>query len=75
MPKKMAVVLVLALSLTVPQVALALHPELSGPEKVELNHKTCQKIMHLGNKYKVQGLFSQDFVQGKGEHSYWPYTS
>ena len=45
--------------------AFALHPELSVPEKVEAKHKACQEIMRLGNKYKIEGLFSKDFEDGK----------
>ena len=65
--KKMVVLLALMLSLAVPQLALALHPELSVPEKVELKHKACQEIMRLGNKYKVEGLFSKEFQEGNAE--------
>ena len=67
MHRKMVVLLALALSLMVPQFALALHPELAVPEKVELKHKACQEIMRLGNKYQVEGLFSKDFAEGKVE--------
>ncbi|HBG06199.1 MAG: hypothetical protein A2075_02390 [Geobacteraceae bacterium GWC2_58_44] len=67
MRKKMVVSLALMLSLMVPQLALALHPELSVPEKVELKHKACQEIMRLGIKYKVEGLFSKDFEEGKAD--------
>ena len=63
--KKMVVYLAFALSLMVPQFALALHPELAVPEKVEFKHKACQEIMRLGNKYQVEGLFSKDFEEGK----------
>ena len=49
--------------------AFALHPELSVPEKVEAKHKACQEIMRLGNKYKVEGLFSKDFEEGKNQCS------
>lgn len=65
MRKKMVVYLAFALSLMVPQFALALHPELAVPEKVEFKHKACQEIMRLGNKYQVEGLFSKDFEEGK----------
>lgn len=65
MRKKMVVYLAFALSLVVPQFALALHPELAVPEKVEFKHKACQEIMRLGNKYQVEGLFSKDFEEGK----------
>ena len=65
MRKKMVVYLAFALSLMVPQFALALHPELAVPEKVEFKHKACQEIVRLGNKYQVEGLFSKDFEEGK----------
>lgn len=65
MRKKMLVCLALAFSLMAPQFAFALHPELSIPEKVENKHKACQEIMRLGNKYKVEGLFSKEFEEGK----------
>lgn len=45
--------------------AMALHPDLVIPEKVEVKHKACQEIMRLGNKYKVEGLFSKEFEDGK----------
>ena len=44
--------------------AFALHPDLVIPEKVEVKHKACQEIMRLGNKYKVEGLFSKEFEAG-----------
>jgi len=44
--------------------AFALHPEHAIPEKVEVRHKACQDIMRLGNKYKVEGLFSKEFEAG-----------
>ncbi|MBI1921740.1 MAG: carbohydrate porin [Geobacter sp.] len=65
MLKKKLAGLTLALSLMAPQFALALHPDLVIPEKVEAKHKACQEIMRLGNKYKVEGLFSKDFEEGK----------
>lgn len=49
--------------------AFALHPELQVPEKVEAKHKACQEIMRLGNKYKVEGLFSKEFEEGKSSCS------
>jgi len=55
----------LMLCMLVPQLVFALHPELVVPEQVELKHKACQEIMRLGNKYKVEGLFSKDFEEGK----------
>lgn len=69
MRNKMVVLLALMGSLLVPQMALALHPELSVPERVEHKHKACQEIMRLANKYKVEGLFSKDFEEGKTECS------
>jgi len=61
--------LALVVSLMVPQLALALHPELSVPGRVEAKHRACQEIMRLGNKYQVEGIFSKDFVEGKAECS------
>jgi hypothetical protein len=49
--------------------AFALHPDLHVPEQVEVKHKACQEIMRLGNKYKVEGLFSKDFEEGKAQCS------
>uniref|UniRef100_C6E7C7 Carbohydrate-selective porin OprB n=1 Tax=Geobacter sp. (strain M21) TaxID=443144 RepID=C6E7C7_GEOSM len=45
--------------------AFALHPELVVPERVELKHKACQEIVRLGAKYKVEGLFTPEFLEGK----------
>lgn len=67
MRKKMVVLLALMFSLVVPQMALALHPELAVPERVEHKHKACQEIVRLGNKYKVEGIFSPEFLEGKAE--------
>ena len=67
MRNKMVVLLALMFSLVVPQLALALHPELAVPERVEHKHKACQEITRLGNKYKVEGIFSQEFQEGKAE--------
>jgi len=47
--------------------AFALHPELVLPESVSVRHKACQEIMRLGNKYKVEGIFSEDFEAGRAE--------
>ncbi len=59
----------LALSLMAPQFALALHPELVFPEKVEVKHKACQEIIRLGNKYKAEGLFTKEFEEGNASCS------
>ena len=69
MRNKIVLSLALMLSLMVPQMALALHPDLSVPEKVQVKHTACQEIMRLGNKYKVEGIFSEDFQAGKAECS------
>lgn len=69
MRNKIVVSLALMLSLMVPQMALALHPELSVPEKVQVKHTACQEIMRLGNKYKVEGIFSEEFKAGNAECS------
>lgn len=45
--------------------AFALNPELAMPEKISVQHKACQEITRLANKYKVEGLFSKDFEEGK----------
>lgn len=37
------------------------------PEKVNVSHKACQEIIRLANKYKVEGIFSEDFKAGKTE--------
>ncbi|MGB9081982.1 MAG: carbohydrate porin [Desulfuromonadaceae bacterium] len=39
------------------------------PEKISVKHKACQKLIRLGNKYKVEGIFSEDFKAGKAECS------
>lgn len=65
MSKKILMCLVMTMALMAPQFASAARPELSLPEKVEVRHKACQEIMRLGNKYKVEGLFSKDFEDGK----------
>lgn len=66
--KKLSVVsLILFGSLFLPSAgAFAMHPELAPiPEKVEVKHKACQDILRLANKYRVEGLFSKDFAEGK----------
>jgi hypothetical protein len=46
--------------------AFALHPEpVQIPETVDVRHRACQDISRLANKYKVEGLFSKDFEEGK----------
>lgn len=45
--------------------ALALHPELKIPEKVDVRHRACQEILRLAQKYQVDGVFDKDFEQGK----------
>ena len=44
--------------------ALAMHPDISIPEKVGNKHKACQEIMRMGEKYQADGLFSKEFSEG-----------
>ena len=39
------------------------------PEKISVKHKACQKLIRLGNKYKVEGIFSEEFKAGKADCS------
>jgi carbohydrate-selective porin (OprB family) len=45
--------------------AFALHPELVLPEKVASSHKACQEVIRLGKKYRVEGLFAKEFLDGQ----------
>jgi high affinity Mn2+ porin len=63
--KKVVGSMFLVVSLMSPQFVFALHPELVIPDKAEVKHKACQEMMKLGNKYKVEGVFSEDFLAGK----------
>ena len=47
--------------------ALALHPDLAMPETVEASHKACQELLRLGKKYRVEGLFTKEFEDGKSK--------
>lgn len=69
MRSKMMVCLALVFSLAVPQLALALHPNLAIPAQVGVKHGACQEIIRLGTKYQVEGLFPQEFQEGKTECS------
>ncbi len=62
---KATLALILLLSLILPCTAVALHPDLVIPEKVEVKHKACQELLRIGRKYQVEGLFPKDFEAGK----------
>jgi high affinity Mn2+ porin len=67
--KKYVGCLFLSLSVLLPQYVLAFQPELAIPEKVEVYDNACQEMMRIGNKYKVEGLFSEEFLAGKACYS------
>jgi hypothetical protein len=69
MRRKIVVSLALLFSLMAPQFATAAQADFAVPEKVHVGHRACQEIMRLGNKYKVEGIFSEDFVAGRSECS------
>ena len=69
MLKKYVGYLFLVLTVLSPQLVFALHPEMAIPEKVEVYHKACQEMMRIGNKYKIEGLFSEEFLAGKACYS------
>lgn len=45
--------------------ALALHPELQVPEKVEAKNQACQIMFGIAKKYSIEGVFSKEFEEGK----------
>jgi high affinity Mn2+ porin len=45
--------------------AFALHPDLAIPGKAASDNKGCREIMRLGEKYRVEGLFPEEFKEGR----------
>jgi hypothetical protein len=44
--------------------ALALHPEMKIPDRVDAGHKACRELLRLAMKYEVEGTFPKGFEDG-----------
>ncbi|GAM09730.1 carbohydrate-selective porin, OprB family [Geobacter sp. OR-1] len=45
--------------------AFALHPAAKIPDKVYSSHQSCRVMLDIAKKYKLEGVFSKEFEEGK----------
>lgn len=64
--KRLPILLVFALFLAAPSLSgAAPNADFAVPERVEVKQRACQELMRIAGKYHVEGIFPQDFEQGK----------
>jgi hypothetical protein len=58
--------LIISLTLIVSAMpAFALHPEAKIPDQVNIDHQACKVLLDIASKYKIEGVFSKEFLEGK----------